>query len=72
MIVKLVELSADERTKGLYERCEKERRDERSRIRGVKFDIAKNLFLTNLTVDEIAKATGLSYEEVENLQKRDS
>jgi predicted transposase/invertase (TIGR01784 family) len=66
--VKLVELSADERARDLYERREKERRDERARMRGVKFDIAKNLFLTNLTTDEISNATGLTYEEVESLR----
>ena len=71
-VVKLVELSADERARDLYERREKERRDISSQkkwaAKQMQIDIAKNLLLTNLTTNEISTATGLTCEEVYNLR----
>jgi hypothetical protein len=70
-VVKLRELSADERARDLYERREKERRDESMRERwAVKqrdFEIAENLLRMNLSLEQIIVATGLTREEVENL-----
>ena len=68
----LKELSADERTRMLYEQREIARRDMVSRMDGAKrersFEIARNLLNTNLSHDEIVTATGLSLEEVKSLR----
>jgi predicted transposase/invertase (TIGR01784 family) len=67
----LKELSADERTRMLYEKNEIARRDYESRIGGAKrersLEIARNLLLMNLPFDQIVTATGLSNKEVEEL-----
>ncbi|MDL2248890.1 PD-(D/E)XK nuclease family transposase [Tyzzerella sp. OttesenSCG-928-J15] len=77
----LKELSADERTRLLYEAQEKARRDEQARIEGAveravesaiekkTLDITKNLLKLGTSIDKIVKGTGLSYEEVERLEK---
>ena len=67
-VVKLVELSADERARDLYERREKARRDENMRTRVIKFEIAKKLLEMDLSVEQIVNGTGLTAEEVENLR----
>ena len=66
-VVKLRELSADERARDLYERREKARRDENMRIRGTKLSIAKNLLAIGISIENIVQATGLSQEDVEGL-----
>ena len=69
----LKELSADERTRMLYEAREMARRDIVSMtggaIKQAKFDIAKNLLRMDMSLDQISKATGLTLEEVENLSR---
>lgn len=71
-VVKLRQLSADERTRDLYERREKARRDIESQNRwGIKqreFEIAKNALGMGLSLNEIAKLTGLTPNEVESLR----
>jgi predicted transposase/invertase (TIGR01784 family) len=57
----------------------KARHDEAQALRNAKntgrteqaIEIAQNLFSTNLSVDEIARATGLTREEIENLRDAD-
>jgi predicted transposase/invertase (TIGR01784 family) len=70
-VVRLRELSADERARDLYERREKARRDiaaeKKWAIKQAQFEIAKNLLSVGDTVDKIVAVTGLTREEVENL-----
>jgi predicted transposase/invertase (TIGR01784 family) len=69
-VVKLRELSADERARDLYERREKARRDiaaeKKWAVKQTTFEIARNLLGLNMPVDQIVTATGLTREEVEN------
>ena len=71
-VVRLIELSADEKARALYEAREKERRDNLSRERGAAkqrdLTIAKNLLKKQMPIDEIAEVTGLTHEEVESLR----
>jgi len=68
----LKELSADERTRMLFEEREIARRDYESRLGGAKREeriiIAKNLLSMNLPFAQIVAATGLTLEEVEDLR----
>ncbi|MCL2010313.1 MAG: Rpn family recombination-promoting nuclease/putative transposase [Synergistaceae bacterium] len=63
----LKELSADERTRMLYEEREIARRDIVSMVNGAKKEIAGKLLHMNVPIDQIVTATGLTREEVENL-----
>jgi predicted transposase/invertase (TIGR01784 family) len=72
----LMELSADQRTRMIYDEREKARRDEASRMDGalkkgrdeMANSIAKNLLAISLPIDQIAKATGLTLEAIEQLR----
>jgi len=68
----LKELSADERTRMLYEDREKARRDEASRkagaVKDARKEIARNLLEMDMTTDFIVKATGLTEKEIEELK----
>jgi predicted transposase/invertase (TIGR01784 family) len=74
-VVKLRELSADERARDMYERREKERRDsamfmrdaERRGGKQAQFEIARNLINRGRAIDEIIEDTGLTRDEVESL-----
>lgn len=75
--VKVLEfLSQDKEARRLYEMREKALRDELNMIQGAKeegerqkaMEVAKNLLAMDMTVDVIAKATGLSTEEIEQLK----
>jgi predicted transposase/invertase (TIGR01784 family) len=84
-VVKLRELSADERARDLFERHEKARRDLESHKRwerrlGIQEGrqegrqeslqiVAKKLFELGDSVDKISAATGLTQEEIEGLCK---
>ena len=70
--VRLKELSADEKARQLYEARLKEQRDAYAREKGAILAVAKNLLNTKLSVDEIASATGLTKEEIVNLQNADN
>jgi predicted transposase/invertase (TIGR01784 family) len=71
-VVRLMELSNDERTRLLYESRQKMEWDNQARERGASNDravaIAKNLMEMNMTIDNIVEATGLTKEEVEILK----
>ena len=71
-VVKLRELSADERARDLYERREKARRDmvaeKKWAVKQSKFEIAKNLLGMNMPIDQIVTAIDLTVEEVESLR----
>ena len=71
-VVRLMELSADERTRMLYDAREKERRDNYARERGAvktrEYEIAKNMIADGEPFEKITRYTGLPYAEVENLQ----
>ena len=71
----LKEISADERTRMLYEEREKARRDMVSRLSGAKregkreqsIEIARNAIKMGLDTDVIITLTGLTREEAKNL-----
>ena len=71
----LKELTADERTRNLYERREKARRDqamhERWAVKQRDFEFAKKLLKRNRPIEEIAEDTGLTHEEIEGLRDAD-
>ena len=70
-MVKFRELTADERTRDLYERREKARRDqdmyERWAIKQSMFGVARNMIADEEPIDKIMKYTGLSFQEIESL-----
>ena len=70
----LKELSADERTRMLYEARETARRDEESRlsgaIRDTKNEIASNLISIGMDDAAIVKSTGLTEREIELLKEQ--
>ena len=67
----LKELSADERTRILYEEREKARRDIASRMDGArkegKIEVALNAINMDMDIDVIIKLTGLTREEIQAL-----
>ncbi len=75
-VVKLRALSADERTRDMYERREKARRDEESHMRWARqeglqegmINVARNALNMNMSVEDIMKLTSLSRVDVESLQ----
>ena len=71
-VVRLIELSADEKARALYEAREKERRDIRAREKYVlkeqAFTIATRMLNRNRPIDEIIEDTGLTRAEVESLR----
>jgi len=70
-VVRLMELSKDEKTRMLYESRQKLEWDYQARERAKIATIAKNLLVMNIPIDSIATATGLTYEEIEDLQNAD-
>ena len=73
--LRLMELSADEKARQLYEARLKEQRDGYARESGARQDerfiIAKNMLADNEPFDRIIRYTGLSHEEIKNLQNAD-
>ena len=73
MVGVLKELSADERTRMLFEAREKARRDEASRTRGaikqLEFEIAKKLLKRNRPIEEIIDDTGLTEKEIKSISR---
>jgi predicted transposase/invertase (TIGR01784 family) len=73
---KLLELSQDERARMLFEAREKERRDNAAREHGAreegkaeeKMKIAQKLLEQNISVEVIAKSTGLPLDKIEQLR----
>ena len=74
-VVRLMELSSDERTRLLYESRQKMEWDNQAReieaSNNRAFTIAKNLLAMNVPIDAIATATGLTHEEIEVLANAD-
>jgi len=71
--MRLLELSADEKARQLYEARLKEQRDSYAREKGaasqMQIGIAKNLLKRNRPINEIIEDTGLTFAEIEALQK---
>ena len=71
-VVKLRELSADERARDMFERREKGRRDAADREKGAyknaRIEIARNLINMKIPIEQIIEATGLTREEIEALR----
>jgi predicted transposase/invertase (TIGR01784 family) len=73
---RLMELSADEHARMLFESREKERRDNLARQRGAikqavtqnSLNIARNAIQMNMSTDDIIKLTGLTHAEIETLR----
>ena len=70
-VVRLMELSNDEKTRMLYESRQKLEWDYQARERAAVTAIAKNLLAMNMPIDSIVTATGLTYEEIEDMQNAD-
>ena len=74
-VVRLMELSSDERTRLLYESRQKMEWDNQAREHEVEknafLTVAKNLLNINTPIDTIATATGLTHEEIEALANAD-
>ena len=82
-VARLMELSNDERTRLLYESRQKMEWDNQSRMRGARaegrseghtenrIEIARNAIKMNISTDDIAKLTGLSRKQVEDLRNAD-
>jgi len=71
--MRLLELSADEKARQLYEARLKEQRDNYARERGAvkvrEVEMAKSLLLLNMPIDNISTVTGLTHDEIESLPK---
>jgi len=71
--LRLLELSADEKARQLYEARLKEQRDIYARERGARQDersiIARNALQMKLSISDIVNLTGLSHNEIEALQE---
>ena len=70
--LRLLELSADEKARQLYEARLKEQRDNYARERGARkeerINIARNMLKRNRPINEIVEDTGLTYDEVNGLK----
>jgi len=70
-VARLMELSADEQTRMLYELREKERMDNAARedwkLKQQAIEIAKKLLKRKRPIEEIIEDTGLTRKEVEKL-----
>jgi len=70
--LRLLELSADEKARQLYEARLKEQRDISTREYGARqderFTIARNALRRNMPIDDVVDITGLSFDDVEALQ----
>ena len=66
--VRLLELSADEKARQLYEARLKKQRDMYAREKGVVFAIAKTMLHNSEPIEKIAMYTGLAHEEIQGLQ----
>ena len=73
--LRLMELSADEKARQLYEARLKERRDSYAREKGAvksrELEIAKSLLADGISVEKIAVHTGLTPTEIESLRNAD-
>ena len=65
--LRLMELSADEKARQLYEARLKEHRDNYAREKGAIFAVAMNLLSDGVSIDKIILYTGLTHAEIESL-----
>ena len=74
--LRLKELSADEKTRQIYDERLKEQRDRYAREQGARQDerfiIASNMLMDSEPFDKIARYTGLTYDDIEDLQNTNS
>jgi len=74
-VVRLMELSADEQTRMLYELREKERMDKAAREDWLKnqqsIEFARKLLKRKRPIEEIIEDTGLTKKEIENIKDAD-
>jgi predicted amidohydrolase len=70
-VVRLMELSNDERTRLLVESRQKMEWDNQARERGARLDIAKNLLEMDIPIEKVIVATGLTLGDIENLRDAD-
>jgi len=66
--LRLLELSADDKARQLYEERLKEQRDNYAREKGAILNVARNALQKKMSVDDIVEITGLTRDEVEGLQ----
>jgi predicted transposase/invertase (TIGR01784 family) len=70
--MRLLELSADEKARQLYEARLKEQRDTQARERGAvesrEIEIIRNALQMNMPVEDISKLTGKTHEEIESVR----
>jgi len=70
--LRLLELSADEKARQLYDARLKEQRDNYAREQGARQDgvlsVAKNMLADGEPIEKIIRYTGLTYEEIESIQ----
>jgi predicted transposase/invertase (TIGR01784 family) len=69
--LRLMEISADEKARQLYEARLKEQRDYYAREKGAIFKIAKKFLDMGMSVTDVSTGTGLTHEEVEYVQNAD-
>jgi len=69
--LRLMELSADEKARQLYEARLKEQRDSYAREKGAIFAVAKNMLMNGETYDKIIMYTNLTHEEIDYVQNAD-
>jgi len=67
-VVRLTELSQDEKTRMMYESRQKLEWDMWSREQEGVFRVAKNLLNKNMSVEDVIEVTGLTYEDIEEIQ----
>jgi uncharacterized protein YeeX (DUF496 family) len=67
--VRLIELTAEEKARALYEAREKERRDNRAREKGAVMNVALNALRKGMSIEDIIDITKLTREEVETLRQ---
>jgi len=67
-VVRLMELSADQRTRSIVESRQKREWDIRAREKGIKVDVAREMLNDSVPIPNIMKYTGLTSEEIERLR----
>jgi len=70
-VVRLMELSNDERTRLLYESRQKMEWDNQAREHGALLTVARNAIKKKIPIDDIIDITGLTREEIDGLQVTD-
>jgi len=69
--LRLMELSADEKARQLYEARLKERRDNYAREKGAVLNMIKNLLALEVPIEKVIEASGYTHEEIIAMQNAD-